>query len=147
MITLLSATALTEILVPIAMCVVMPCLIVYFVMNAKRHEIDRMTDIALKSIEKGKDIDLSLFKAQQDQAKNIKMKVFGWLRGGIICLGIGAAFIIMALCGYADELCGEDISMTVGLILALVGLALIIAYFLGRKQFAAEIKEIEDKIK
>ena len=51
------------ILVPIAVCVVLPVMIVWLINRTRQNETNRRTEIMLKAIEAG----ATIFKAQQEQ--------------------------------------------------------------------------------
>lgn len=126
---------LSDILVPIFMCAVMPCVIVFLVMWANRNEVNRKAEVALKAIEKGAEIDPSFFSPIK-KAKSVKRRVFGYLTTGMVLFGLGVAFFLIAAILNQFEL---YLVAPAGICLFL-GVAFILAYFISRKQFAAEIK-------
>lgn len=134
----------TEVLLPIFICVVLPCFIVWIVSKTSRHEVDRKTELALKAIETGTQIDPNLFpKAAHD--KTIKEKIFGRLTTGCVLSALGLALFGVALFG-KDTLTSSCYFPFGGGVLLLLGIAFIVTYFIGRRQFAAEIADEEAKI-
>ena len=134
----------TEVLVPIFLCVVLPCVIVWLTSRTRRHELDRKTELALKAIESGAQIDPNFF-SKAAPAKTIKEKIFGRLTTGCILAALGLALFGVALFG-KDALTSSFYVPLGGGILLLLGIAFIVTYFIGRKQFAAEIAAEEAKI-
>jgi len=137
--TLLSSTleVWEEILVPICICVVLPCVIVYLVMQASKHDIDRRSEVALKAIEKGLPIEPCFMRKEN---KSVKKRIFSNLIVGIILLGLGAGFFLMRF-----ALVDDTMFIPAG-ILAFLGAAFIVIYFIGRRHFALEIKAEEEHI-
>lgn len=146
MITLLAFNfeLLEDILVPLGICVALPILVVYFVMKARRHEIDRKAEVAMKAIEAGADVYPNFFAASTSK-KSRKESLYKTLKSGLVCAGLGLAFILLDAFAWGPGGTG-GLCYTVGAILFFIGAALTIAYFIGRKQFAAEIKAEEDSI-
>ena len=70
-----------EILVPIAICVVLPVMIVWLINRTRQNETNRKTEIMLKAIESGATIDANFFKEIQG-AKTIKERLLKRLTGG-----------------------------------------------------------------
>lgn len=134
----------SEVLVPIFLCVVLPCVIVWLTSRTRRHELDRKTELALKAIESGAQIDPNFF-SKAAPAKTIKEKIFGHLTTGCILSALGLALFAVAMFG-KDTITSSFYVPLVGGILLLLGIAFIVIYFIGRKQFAAEIAAEEDKI-
>ena len=57
---------LIEVLVPIAIVVVMPVLVVWLVMRARQHEVDKKTEVLLKSVEEGVQIDPAFLRCNRN---------------------------------------------------------------------------------
>lgn len=141
------ASILEDTLVPIFVCVVLPALIVFLVMWQRRNEVNRKTEVALKAIETGAQVDPNFFapapKKKEKAGKSLKFRIFNMLRSGIILASLGAAFIVIAVLSAVkgDVMLGL---MTVGIILLALGCGFVASYFIARKQFAAEIKAEEE---
>ena len=138
---------LEEVVLPICICVILPCLIVFFVQWARRNEMNRKTEVALKAIENGAQLDPNFF-AGEKKVKTRKEKFFRNLKRGLVCAGIGLGSIIYSFLSVDPEDCSyfDPDLLGIGAIFLLIGAALIAAYFIGCKHFAAEIKAEEEKI-
>ena len=134
----------TEVLVPIFLCVVLPCIIVWLITSTRKHELGRKTELALKAIESGAQIDPNFF-SREAAAKTVKERIFGRLTTGCTLAALGIALFGVALFG--KEAVTDSFYVPLGGgILLLLGIAFIVTYFIGRKQFAAEIAAEEAKI-
>ena len=136
--------ALGDILVPIFICCVLPCMIVLFVTRAQRNEINRKTEVALKAIESGAQVDPYFFAKKE---KSAKKKVFNYLILSLISLGLGLAFCVVSIVLFA--ILKEEHLLEFflpGGILVFIGLSLLVIYFIASRYFAAEIKAEEEKI-
>ena len=145
-----------KILVPIAVCVVLPVMIVWLINRTRQNETNRKTEIMLKAIESGATIDADFFKTQQDQKipKTIKERLLKRLSGGCICTLTGLALGAVGIANYIkwDGSMVNDSAtfpMIAGGVLLGIGIALIIVFFVGKKMLAkemeAEAKALEQK--
>ena len=143
---------MTEILVPIAICVILPVLVVWLVMRARQNETNKKTEIMLKSIESGATIDTDFFKAtaKQQKPKSIKEKLLGRLTGALVTGLLGVAFLIVGFVLCNKPGMDEDALLLLflfGGILLAIGAALLAVYFVGKrmlaKEMAAEEKALE----
>ncbi len=137
-----------EILIPICVCVVLPVMIVWLVMRAKKNETDRKAEIMLKAIESGVSIDPSLFKSQEKKSGSTKKELIEKLNGACITSLMGLAFIGLAVVRYYnpqfDRHFLDNFIVPAGFILLAVGIGLFISFFVGKKMLAKEI-EAEEK--
>ena len=142
-----------EILVPIAICVVLPVMIVWLINRTRQNETNRKTEIMLKAIESGATIDADFFKAQQEQnaPKTLKEKLLNRLTAGCVCTFIGIAavvvcFVLEAKLGW-DHV--GDFMLTFGAISIAIGISFLLVFFVGKKMLAkemeAEAKALEQK--
>ena len=132
---------LEDILIPIFICVILPVLIVFIVMNARKHEVSRKAEVALKAIEAGAPIDPNFFKTAKKQ-ETTKQKLLGQLTGGCITFLMGAVFLTMNLLDFNEE--GLHLFAVAGGVLMAIGIGLFITFFVGRRMLAKEI-EAEEK--
>ena len=137
---------LTEFLTALGVCVVLPVLIVWMVLRARKHQIDRKTEIVMKAIDAGIPVDESFFKSPK-KVKGTKKELLERLTGACVTTFLGIAFLTLSICG--KNLPGADVSDYVDLvlpggILLAIGIALFIAYFIGRKMLAPDV-EAEEK--
>ncbi|MBR5034337.1 MAG: hypothetical protein IKX71_03445 [Bacteroidales bacterium] len=139
-----------EILVPIFVCVVLPVALVLLGVIARRNEVNRKTEVALKSIEAGVPIDPTYFKTTTKE-RSTKRMLLGRLTGACIVSLLGVAFLVLGFFGQ-NIIEGEIDSFLyffpAGVLLA-IGIALFITYFVGKKMLAKEVeaeeKALEDK--
>lgn len=141
------------ILIPIAVCVVLPVMIVWLVTRSRQNETNKKTEVMLKAIEAGAPIDANLFQDSVRKRKSVKERLLNRLMMACIASLTGIFVITVGLVkwfvyGNAD---GHQILSGIlagGIILA-VGLALFIVFFVGKKMLAtemeAEAKSLEDK--
>lgn len=129
-----------EAVVAIFICVILPCVIVWLASRTRMHEMDRKTELAIKAIESGVQIDPDFF-SKEANVRSIKEKIFGRLTTGCILSAIGIALIAVSI--FSKKAITASF---LGGGFLLVGIAFIVIYFIGRKQFAAEIAAEEAKI-
>ena len=93
-----------DILIPIAVCVVLPVMIVWLVTRSKNQIVNRKMDVLIKAIENGQDIDPELLSdaAGHDAKKrSVKMRLLRQLCWGVILVIAGAGIgILSARIGY-----------------------------------------------
>lgn len=136
-----SIYVLEDIIVPCAVCVVLPVLVVWLVFRSRNHMIDRKTEMVIKAMECGREIDPEALFSTGKSRKTIKMALVGKLQSGIILLLAGAGFIIAATfveVNYALYIAG-------GIMLAL-GVGFIVSFFVGKKWMAPEIEAEQKKM-
>lgn len=133
---------LSEILVPIAICVLLPVMIVLIVGLVKRNETNRKAEIMLKAIENGQSIDPELFHAVPKKG-SIKKDLLEKLNGACITSLLGLAFLIFYIIEGENGFFENYLPYAAGALLA-VGIGLFISYFAGKKMLAKEI-EAEEK--
>ena len=134
------------IFVPIGICVVLPIVIVWLVLRARKNETDRKAEIMLKAIEAGTPIDPNLLKVNtKKKAKTIKQDLLERLTGASVTSALGVAMILLSV--FTDYESAYDIPFPVfGGILIAIGIALFIVYFVGTKALAKEIEAEEKKL-
>lgn len=143
LIPLNSMANLEEWLVPICICVILPVLIVWIVMKARKHEIDRRSEVMLKALEAGVPIDAELLKPKKNP-KTIKENLMERLTGACITSLMGLAFLALGLWGGHIPVASNSVLLFAGAVMIAVGCGLFISFFAGRKMLAKEI-EAEEK--
>ena len=133
----------TDLLTALGVCVLLPVLIVWLVLRARKHEIDRKTEILLKAMEAGIPIDENMLKSS-NKPKSIKKDLMDRFTGACITSLMGTAFLVLSLLPKDIGFGQFAGSAAPGAILLAVGIALFISYFCGRKMLATEI-EAEEK--
>ncbi len=130
-----------EIIVPIALCVVLPVMIVWLINRTLQNETNRKTEIMLKAIESGVTIDANFFKAQK-ATLTIKERLLKRLSGGCICTLTGlilGTIGILKFVGWNGTT--TSLALLIGGILLGIGVSLIVVFFVGKKMLAKEMEE------
>lgn len=136
-------------LLPIFVCVVLPVAVVWIISSAKKHEMDRKTEVMLKAIENGQQVDPEMFK-QVKEARSTKRALLEKLNGALVCFFIGLALLAVRLFGieWTDGFVDAGRfgwGLAGALILMAVGIALFISYLVGKKMLAGEIRKEEQQ--
>ena len=130
----------TYLLIAIGVCVILPVIIVWLALRARKHEVDRKAEILLKAMEAGVPIDQELLKPAK-KAQSAKQMLLDRLTGACVTTAMGAAFLLLYFFIPASSFSRYP---GVGAILLAIGIALFIGYFAGRKMMAKEV-EAEEK--
>ena len=128
----------TAVLIVTGLCVVMPIVVTGIVFRSKEHEINRKTDVLLKAVENGQEIDPALFTGSGN-CKTLKMKLLNKLTWGMVLFVIGVGMLVGG--PFADDPKGFVIT---GGIMTAVGAGLLAAFFVGRKWMRPEIEAEEN---
>ena len=141
---------LEEVLVPVAICVILPISIVAIVVGKKRHEMNKRTEILLAAIEKNAELDVDEYlRKMSPNKKTIKERLITKLLWGSIISALGFAVLVYSL--WMDNLGGMPTrslqgQYMSGATLLLVGLAIILVFFISKKMLADEMMaEAEQK--
>ena len=139
---------LQDILVPIFICVVLPVAMVWLTMRTRQNEANRKSEVMLKAIESGVNLDPELFKGAQAPVKTIKEKLLGRLTGASVVSLLGVVFLVSGIVLDGNENWGDLCKLTsvAGGILIAIGIALFVVYFVGKKMLAKEIEAEEKKL-
>ena len=136
-------------LIPISIVVVLPVLVVLIVMRARRYEVDKKTEILLKAIENGTQLDPSFFEISSPRKRTVKDKLLGRLTTALVTGNIGLITLVAQIILYSSRnmwQSGEDevivFPIISGIILA-IGIAFLIVYFVGTKTYSKELAELE----
>ncbi|MBR4734693.1 MAG: hypothetical protein IK052_01245 [Bacteroidales bacterium] len=135
---------LEDILIPIFICVVLPVTIVWLVTRARQNEINRRTEVMLKAIENGQEIDPNLFNNVRKNPKSVKQELLEKFNGACITSLMGVAFLVMSLVPGINIGDFQSLMVPAGFVMIAVGIGLFISYFTGKKMLAAEI-DAEEK--
>lgn len=128
--------------IPIFICVVLPITIVAIQSAVSKNKDNQRTKIMLAMIEKNPDIDLDRMKdILQSGKKSFRGQALSNLRGGLICIGIGASIILWRLLTHK----GEPFLLLVGGIVLAVGIALLVMYFITMREAERE-ESIQEEI-
>jgi len=136
---------LEDILVPIFVCVLLPVAIVWIVGRTRQNETNRKTEVLLKAIESGTQIDPDMFKDKEKTPKSVKQQLLEKLTTGCITSFMGAAFL--ALYFLKVDIFFDNLLPIAGGVMLAVGLAMFISYFVGKNMLAKEIEAEENTLK
>ena len=139
---------LFRILVPIAICCVLPIMVVWLIVRRNMNETNQRTQIVLAAIEKNPEMDIEeLMKKISPKPKLLKEKLLTKLLWGSLATLLGIGLIgLGAWLGYVGGGGTDDpfVSVCFGLIALGVGIAFLVNYFVGKKMLAKEM-EAEEK--
>lgn len=143
-------------LIPVAVCVVLPVMIVWLISRVRQNETNRRAEVMLKAIESGQQVDPDYFKPSKRPSpahgKTIKQELLEKLNAACITTFMGVAFIIYAIvCYYNPEAFDgfflSSMAPIAGGVLLAVGIALFVTYSTGKKMLAKEIEAEENALK
>jgi hypothetical protein len=137
-------------LVPIFVCVILPIVIVWLVVRARQHETDKKTEIMLKAIENGAQIDPQFFKTKQS-TRSIKQELMDKFTGACVTSFMGIAFLAIGLLnqsnpGMIKGLWFMESALTAGAILLAIGFALFLSYLVSKRTLVKEIESEEKNL-
>lgn len=140
-----------DVLTAFGICVIMPVLIVWLAMRAKTNKDNAQKEILIAALEKNPDLDISEFVKVQPRNKNtlIKERLLRKLVVGLICSLVGVAILVVAIIRSIESPLGtleQYDDLIVGACFIGVGIAFIIAFFVG-KRFLAKEREAESASK
>ena len=139
-----------RVLIPIAIVVVLPVLIVRLVMRARQHEVNKKAEIMMKAIENGAELSPDFFKETKRQ-KTVKDKLMGYLTAAMVTGFLGLITLVLQAVLYPSLGMWEDphhqfaiiFFMSFSGILLAVGIAFLVVYFVGKKVYAKELAELK----
>lgn len=139
------------IIIVIGVCVVLPLLIIWLVNKRKSHEIDKKTEILKALLEKNPDFDPvevmnKLNMSQRVPKMTLKQSLLDKLLGGCICLLVGVVIFFTHLYGMI-YLGSKELGIVGGGVLAAVGIAYIIHYFVSKNVLRNELETEEMQLK
>ena len=133
---------LIQALLGLGIAVGLPVLMFGLWSRNRKHEVDRKSEILLKALEMGQEIDPAFF-ADETPKKTVKDKLMGRLTAACICTFIGLfASAALLISGIKD---GWDILLIPACAALAVGIAFFIVYFVGKKIYAKELAELDAK--
>ena len=134
--------AIIALLIPI----VLPITIVWLGTRSSVKKNEQKMNVLMKAIENGVDIDPALLVNETKSSVSTKIQLIKKLTAGVICSIIGIAVIVCTQLEDFDGVAGLGLEMLyiIGGVLIAVGLANIVAFFVGRRYLAPEI-EAEEK--
>lgn len=132
---------LVELLVPLGVCVALPCIIVWLTLRKKTNDTNQRTQIILAAIEKQSDIDVEdFFNKMQPKETSLKIRMLNKLLWGSICTLIGVGLSVMSF----YLMCQDDdfiVLLIPSLICLAIGVGFLINYFVGKKMLSKEFEK------
>lgn len=130
--------------IPLGICVILPITCVALNVWMKNHRINKKTEILLKAIEHGQEINPELFtEGETEKNVSVKRMLLNKMQNGIILIFTGLAFLGINI--FKSN--WGDIPYIAGAILTAVGAGFLVAFFTGKKMMSAEIKAEDEKIR
>ena len=80
---------LFQALIPIGICVILPIIVITLALRTRRHEIDKKTEVMMKAIENGAQLDPAFFESAAKagcKEKTVKDKLMGFLTAACVTL-------------------------------------------------------------
>jgi len=141
---------LVALLIPIGVCVVMPVMVVWLVTRAGIKKNEQKMAVLVKAIENGVEIDPELLVSETESSRNTnrntKMKLIKKLTAGIVCSIIGIALLVCPSLEAFDGVARLEMLYIIGGVMVAIGVAYMVAFFVGRKYLAPEIEAEERKL-
>lgn len=121
----------------IAICFMLPLLIVVTVFVYKSYELRKKTDLVAKALEKGEYVDADkLIRALAPKRKTIRQKLYGRMKTGLFFSFTGLSLILIGLIDSSIS----DFTLY-GCVVLAIGLAAIASFFVGEYYLANEIEK------
>ena len=133
-------------LIPICICVVLPVMIVWLVTRARIKKNEQKMAVLVKAIENGVEIDPELLVSETESSRNTKMKLIKKLTTGIVCSMIGIVLLVCPSLDAFEGVAGLEMLYIIGGVMVAIGVAYMVAFFVGRKYLAPEIEAEERKL-
>ena len=140
---------LEDILIPISICVIMPITMVWLNLRSKKQADKNRTDIILAALEKNPNIDLEeLMQKITPKSATLKEKLLKKLMWGSVISAIGIGFLGYALyMNFIGGMPAEDLgrSFFCGGITMLIGMAILLVFFISKRMLAKELEAEANK--
>ena len=133
-------------LIPICICVVLPVMVVWLVTRARIKKNEQKMAVLVKAIENGMEIDPELLVSETESSRNTKMKLIKKLTTGIVCSIIGIVLLVCPSLDAFEGVAGLEMLYIIGGVMVAIGVAYMVAFFVGRKYLAPEIEAEERKL-
>lgn len=138
------------IIVVLAVCVVLPIMIVWLTNRRKSHEIDKQTEILMAMMEKHPDLDpadvMKKLNVSSKSHKTTKQKLLENVFNGGMMLLMGLAILIPHLCGIVF-FGNKENGLFIGGMMVAMGMAYLIYYLVSKKNLQGEIETEEKTLK
>lgn len=139
---------LTELLVPIGICVALPISIVYLILKRKIISENNKKEIILAALEKNADVNIEeLVKKTSAPDKLLKEKLLRKLQWGLMAVVLGIGLLIYAIL-IGNSLVVDLQLYVVGCVAILaIGVSLLFTYLMGKKMLAKEMEAEEQNLR
>lgn len=131
---------LVPLIVPIAVCVVLPVAIVWLKVSQQKKQDALRAEVMLEAIRQGRDVDIdALSKSMSNKSRrrlSPRRRLMNQLLYGCIGSLVGLIFVVTGILDVIDN--GSADTLLVGGATTAVGISFLIVYFVGRKNLAAE---------
>jgi len=138
------------IIVVLAVCVVLPIMIVWLTNRRKSHEIDKQTEILMAMMEKHPDLDpadvMKKLNVSSKSHKTTKQKLLENVFNGGMMLLMGLAILIPHLCGMVF-FGNKENGLFIGGMMVAMGVAFLLYYLVSKKNLQGEIETEEKTLK
>lgn len=127
----------------------LPIVAIYYGLKKAQNDTDRKTEIMIKAIENGQQVNAQLFGKESALKKNIKLTLLGKLKAGIICgfAGVGTFILTAVVLPFVQDV--RTLFYIFSIICFAAGIANIVFYIVGLKQLKgemeAELKQAENE--
>lgn len=133
---------LTELLVPIGICVALPISIVYLILKRKIISENNKKEIILAALEKNADVNIEeLVKKTSAPDKLLKEKLLKKLQWGLMTIVLSIGLFIYAI---FVEL---KLYVIGSVVLLAIGVSLLFTYLMGKKMLAKEMEAEEQNLR
>ena len=128
--------------IPIAICFLLPVLVVAIVFAFKSYEVRKKTELLAKALEHGENVDTEkLIKSLSHKEKSVRRKLYGKMTSGFVLSFIGISLIAI---GCSDT--SLDDFILFGYIFLALGLAFVASFFFGKYYLAKEIEKQDNMV-
>lgn len=128
--------------IPIAICFLLPVLVVAIVFAFKSYEVRKKTELLAKALEHGENVDTEkLIKSLSHKEKSVRRKLYGKMTSGLVLSFIGISLISI---GCSDI--SLDDFILFGYIFLALGLAFVASFFFGKYYLAKEIEKQDNMV-
>ena len=131
-----------ESFIPIAICFLLPVLVVAIVFAFKSYEVRKKTELLAKALEHGENVDTEkLIKSLSNKEKSVRRKLYGKMTSGLVLSFIGISLIAIG----CSDIALDDFILF-GYIFLALGLAFVASFFFGKYYLAKEIEKQDNMV-
>ncbi len=141
--------ALTDFLLPVFICCVLPVCIVLIVFVYRNKALTKKTDILKLAIEKGAHVDpgslMEALAATGHRRKSVRLQLLNRLTAGCVLFMVGVIAIISVLCIPAEDIIpvAKAFFVSIASVICAIGVGFLVSFFIGKKMLKKDV-EIEE---